>query len=422
MDLKLKDRDAPINLEVGPDGRLYATFTAEQDMDSISLLSDCLGDIEFKNIQFEIGGEATSFAEPVVYSNPRSGVFAIIDTVTDEFKQLLTDVQKGVKSEISQSADAINLSVKELFDQTVKSSSVTINSDGVVIAAGKSTKDFAKAVGGYFSVTPEAISLFSDLIKVKGDMIVDGSITTAKLKTGSVTADIISSDAITGKHLKVDNAFMDKITANDVLVNKITSKEAFLTQLNAVQITADNIKNRLLQSLNGATAFDLNTGTIEFYTDTPALRRVIKGFPNQFIRFATGNSDQIRTGVTVIGSNRYGTESSNDGGFVGIRAWNGPDTDAIDLVGDSVRLTSSPYENADGWLINTLPNQLKIDARRNADRPSSRMNVGDVHIYSTASTYSSLKETINLLIDNIQILHDNKTTEYNYNYTIPSKI
>ena len=94
-------------------------------------------------------------------------------------------------------ADAAQAGVNTLDSTTVKSASLTINTDGIVMKAGKSTTDVANAIGSYFAVNQNAINLFSDKIKVKGDMIVDGAITADKIKAGSITADMFKGNKIT---------------------------------------------------------------------------------------------------------------------------------------------------------------------------------------------------------------------------------
>ena len=153
------------------------------------------------------------------------------------------------------------------------------------------------------------------------------------------------------------------------------------------------------------------------------MKRILSGYPTQFVKFATGTvTGKGSAGVTVIGSNRNGTESTDDGGFVGIRAWNGSIIDEIDVVGDRVRLASSAYDSADGWNVVTLPNKLEIDAYNSNHRASSMVKVGDVWLWKNASTYSSMRETINLIIDNLQLLHNNKTNAKGYSYTMPAKV
>lgn len=252
------------------------------------------------------------------------------------------------------------------------------------------------------NLTDGNVKLEGKLIHLSGQSIIDnGIITNAMIK--DLTA--------------------DKITAGTIDANRINVINLDASNITSGRMSADLIRSGVLISQNGAMLTDLNTGQIEFYTDNPAIKRITAGYPNQFVKFATGNVEgKGAAGVTVIGSNRWGSESSNDGGFVGIRAWNGKDIDTLDLVGDSIHLASSAYTNADGWEIITLPNQLSIDARNINHRVTSKIKVGDIWLWKNTSTYTSMKDTINMIIDNLQLLHNNKTTEKGYSYTIPGKI
>lgn len=131
-------------------------------------------------------------------------------------------------------ADAAQSGVNTLDSTTVKSASLTINTDGIVMKAGKSTTDVANAIGSYFSVNQNAINLFSDKINVKGSMIVDGAITSDKIAAGAITAD----------------------------------------KIKASSITADMITGGKLKSTNGATIFDLNGGTLTFNNNYGYIQRV----------------------------------------------------------------------------------------------------------------------------------------------------
>ena len=64
----------------------------------------------------------------------------------------------SLSSELKQTTDAIKASVTSLDKSTVKSSSLTINADGIVMKAGKSTTDVANAIGSYFTVNQNAIN------------------------------------------------------------------------------------------------------------------------------------------------------------------------------------------------------------------------------------------------------------------------
>ncbi|MGQ7657362.1 gp58-like family protein [Streptococcus suis] len=256
---------------------------------------------------------------------------------------------------------------------------------------------------------------------IKNAMI--GELDAGKITSGTVDAARIKANSIDGSKIAFDEAFFNGLSANQAYLKKLFAKDAFLTAVQAVTLSASKISGGILTATNGAMKVNLNAGQILYYTDQAALKRVLNGYPTQFVKFATGTvTGKGNAGVTVIGSNRWNSESSNDGGFVGIRAWNGANIDQIDVVGDTVRLASSAFEAADGWNINTLPGKLDIDAFNAEHRASSKIKVGDLWLWKNATTYSSMRDTINLIIDNLQLLHNNKSTERGYSYTLPAKV
>ena len=244
------------------------------------------------------------------------------------------DQISSLSSEFKQTTDAIKASVSSLDNSTVKSSSLTINTDGVVIKAGKSTSDFANAVGSYFSVNQNAINLFSDKINVKGNMIVSGAITsdkiaskqinTAHLNGKIITADVISSNAVTADAIRAGAVTTDKMSANSIngdrisagtldaakikagsitasqiasgtitsnqikaggisaaniatgaiTANKIAAGAIDASKIAANAITANMITGGRLNSTNGATVFDLNAGTLTFNNNYGYIQRV----------------------------------------------------------------------------------------------------------------------------------------------------
>lgn len=180
------------------------------------------------------------------------------------------------QSEIKQTTDAIKASVSSLDKSTVKSASLTINTDGIVMKAGKSTTDVANAIGSYFAVNQNAINLFSDKINVKGNMIVSGaitsdkiaskSITTAHLNGKIITADVISSNAITADAIKAGAVTTDKMTANSINGDRIIAGTLDAAKIKAGSITASQIASGTITSsqikTGGITAANIATGAI----------------------------------------------------------------------------------------------------------------------------------------------------------------
>lgn len=183
---------------------------------------------------------------------------------------------KTAQSEFKQTTDSINASVQSLDNSTVKSSSLTINTDGIVMKAGKSTTDVANAIGSYFSINQNAINLFSDKISVKGSMIVDGAITSTKIASKSIntahlngkiiTADVISSNAVTADAIKAGAVTTSAMSANSINGDRITAGTLDAAKIKAGSITASQIASGTITSSQIATgtisAGNIATGAI----------------------------------------------------------------------------------------------------------------------------------------------------------------
>ena len=172
----------------------------------------------------------------------------------------------AAQSEIKQTTESIKASVSALDKSTVKSASLTINTDGIVMKAGKSTTDVANAIGSYFAVNQNAINLFSDKINVKGSMIVDGAITSTKIASKSIntahlngkiiTADVISSNAITADAIKAGAVTTSAMSANSINGDRITAGTLDAAKIKAGSITASQIASGTI------TSAQIKTGTI----------------------------------------------------------------------------------------------------------------------------------------------------------------
>lgn len=150
---------------------------------------------------------------------------------------------KSAQSEIKQTTNSITASVSALDNSTAKNSSLTINSDGIVMKAGKSTNDIANAIGSYFAVNQNAINLFADKIKVKGDMIVDGAITADKIRAGSITADMFKGNQITSLNGATTlNLYTGEIIFNNqyATINQIKGSYKSQISLSSVDYKAVN--------------------------------------------------------------------------------------------------------------------------------------------------------------------------------------
>ena len=293
-----------------------------------------------KYVMFSVGCDAGVTPDDL---NSKFNIKIERGNVATDYDKAPEDVQEDidnkvaiVKSEFEKTTDAIKASVTSLDSSTVKSSSLTINTDGIVMKAGKTTTDVANAIGSYFAVNQNAINLFSDKINVKGSMIVDGAITSNKIAAGAITA--------------------DKIAANSISSDKIVSSG----------ITADVIKSGVLKAANDAMQINLNSSNITFSKDASviftssdnALKRIIADKPSQFIKMYDDNFVSElgllkNSTLTVVGSNADRTESSDSSGFGGLRVWNGrsstDNTSFVELVGNRVAIYGN--KNRSPWLF-----------------------------------------------------------------------
>lgn len=307
---------------------------------------------------------------PITEANSNFGIVNNTEAITVEIKEVMVaksnvpvDYQtpdadfEAKDSELKQTTDSIKASVSALDKSTVKSASLTINADGIVMKAGKSTTDVANAIGSYFAVNQNAINLFSDKINVKGSMIVDGAITSTKIASKSIntahlngkiiTADVISSNAITADTIKAGAVTTGKMTANSINGDRITAGTLDAAKIKAGSITASQIasgtitssqiktggisaaniaagaittdkiaansinsskivssgitanviKGGKLQSLSNATNFELDTGKLFYNNNNTGIFRVQANASTMGLKFSN-------TSITVSGTSR----------------------------------------------------------------------------------------------------------------------
>ena len=318
------------------------------------------------------------------------------------FEDAASDIS-AISSELKQTTDSIKASVSSLDNSTVKSSSLTINADGIVMKAGKSTTDVANAIGSYFAVNQNAINLFSDKINVKGNMIVSGAITsdkiaskqinTAHLNGKIITADVISSNAVTADAIRAGAVTTDKMSANSIngdritagtldaakikagsitasqiasgtitsnqikaggissaniaagaiTANKIAAGAIDASKIAANAITANMITGGQLRSTNGATVFDLNAGTLTFNNNYGYIQRVAsdKVFEITTLMGTTSDSQDYLTSAFNIRK----SDNSRRAGikFTIYNALNDKPTAEANIHADALTLYNSQY-------------------------------------------------------------------------------
>ena len=263
-------------------------------------------------------------------------------------------------AEYRQTVDGQFTTITNQIGDMLRKTDIQITPSQISFGTGKSIN--GRTISSLMVQEPESIALIAQLIKVKGDMVVDGSILgrhiasesveTGHMKAGSVTTPVLASNAVTADKLQVDYALIQKLLANQAFIRELISQKAFITQLASIDISAERIKGGRLESNTGSLVFDLDNSAMNMLTDTAVIRRVFNNFPTQFIRYGTHIENGNRFSKTIIGSNRDGTENSGNRTFSGIEIYNSTNENVEDYTkfyADKLYLQHSEYKQ--GWII-----------------------------------------------------------------------
>ena len=274
---------------------------------------------------------------------------SVLNDKLDDFK----DSINGRFANYQQTVNGQVATIISQFDGVLKKTDINITDGQISFGTGKSIN--GRTISSLLVQEPEAIALIAQLIKVKGDMVVDGSITsrhlasqsvrTGHMESGSVTTQILASNAVTADKLLVDSAMINKFVSNQAFIRELISQQAFITELNSIKIAAERIQGGRLSANNGATVFDLDNGAINLFSNTGTIRRIDDTSSSQFIKFNQVGliGEYLRDNKAariVIGTNQDKTENTENGTFAGMRLWSGAKNDVkeslYELVGDRI--------------------------------------------------------------------------------------
>ncbi|EKS16608.1 phage minor structural protein [Streptococcus sp. F0442] len=263
-------------------------------------------------------------------------------------------------AEYRQTVDGQFTTITNQIGDMLRKTDIQITPSQISFGTGKSIN--GRTISSLMVQEPESIALIAQLIKVKGDMVVDGSILgrhiasesveTGHMKAGSVTTPVLASNSVTADKMLVDSAMINKLVTNQAFIRELMAQKAFITQLASIDFSAERIKGGRLESNTGSLVFDLDNSAMNMLTDTAVIRRVFNNFPTQFIRYGTHIENGNRFSKTIIGSNRDGTENSGNRTFSGIEIYNSTNEDVEDYTkfyADKLYLQHSEYKQ--GWII-----------------------------------------------------------------------
>ena len=333
-------------------------------------------DVAGINRKFESVSTSTDSKISSKLAEFKQGIDGQFSTFSTEFGMRLSSQSSVLNDKLDDFKDSINgrfanyqstvngqvATIVSQLDGVLKKTDINITDGQISFGTGKTIN--GRTISSLLVQEPESIALIAQLIKVKGDMVVDGSITsrhlasqsvrTGHMESGSVTTQILASNAVTADKLLVDSAMINKLVSNQAFIRELTSQKAFITQLSSVDFNAERIKGGRLESNTGSMIFDLDNSSLNMTADTASIRRIFNGYPTQFMRYETSIENGQRHSKTIIGSNRSGTENWNSTTFSGIVIDNNSNNgeDGIKYFGDTSKFRHSASE--EGWNLQAV--------------------------------------------------------------------
>lgn len=330
-----------LETKTGPNGELeqrMQTYSEKAAVDAVKATRQILGQGYIAKSKYD---------EDVAGINRK---FETISTSTDsKISSKLAEFKQGIDGQVA--------TIVSQLDGVLKKTDINITDGQISFGTGKTIN--GRTISSLLVQEPEAIALIAQLIKVKGDMVVDGSITsrhlasqsvrTGHMESGSVTTRILASNAVTADKLLVDSAMINKLVTNKAFIKELISQKTFTTELDAIKIAAERIQGGRLSANNGSTVFNLDDGTLNLYSNTGTIRRIDDTSSSQFIKLTKSGfiAEQFRdsnAALMVIGTNHNKNpkevERHDNDTFAGIRLWsgkgNGTEESLTEFVGDRV--------------------------------------------------------------------------------------
>ncbi|MDU4522887.1 MAG: phage tail spike protein [Streptococcus parasanguinis] len=352
--------------------------------------------IEAKLAEFKQGidGQFTTFSTE--FGMKLSSQNSVLNDKLDDFK----DSINGRFANYQSTVDGQVATIISQFDGVLKKTDINITDGQISFGTGKNIN--GRTISSLLVQEPEAIALIAKMIKVKGDMVVDGSITsrhlasqsvrTGHMESGSVTTQILASNAVTADKLLVDSAMINKFVSNKAFIRELISQQAFITELNSIKIAAERIQGGRLSANNGTTVFDLDNGTLNLYSNTGTIRRIDSTSSSQFLKmtrsgFIAEHFRDPNSAMIVLGTNHDKTENTSNETFAGTRLWsgsgNGINESFYEIVADRIAIYSNG-EYRSPWLFhNNIDDGSVYFLPMNEKGVKHHLGRGDKHFSKT---------------------------------------
>ena len=375
-------------------------------------------------INSTLNGDYSSFSQRLDALRSTVKNEAVSSTVTqlaDTYDRKIATANENVVSRVNQSINNVTTSVQELERGVVKRSDISVTADG--LSFGSSKVIDGQTLSSILNVTPNMMTAITKQMRVTGDMLVNGAITSDKIQANSITAGHLASGSINASKLDVDDAFLNTLVAKDTFFEKMQVKKAFAHAVQAIDIKATQLSADFLSAYKGNIG-GFQIGSIGYYSG-----KYITG-DNQFkIGMSNGAVNSPgRAALWVNWGSDWGTfpengwvvthdgkmYSNNGASFKGQVSMNG--TVYIEPNGGEFFYKG----NALGGLLNqklTMYNVTKITREQDDNGPyiAFRSPYGDT--YTRAQPWSDRKLKSNIATSAVDALASiNKLNVYEYDF------
>lgn len=338
------------------------TFTADAVANSIQFGQSGAGSVEICAPKIELGTVATSWSP-----SPEDAT-AYADTKLAEYKQSIDGQFATISQQIAGKASQIDFQrvqeTSKLYERLIgstekeitdKVSRMALTNELFQVEVSKNldlrTVQYQMAnawavqnlnsngdIISQINMTGPNVRIQGESIHLDGKTLIDnGIIKNAMIE--SMLADKITAGTLNAANVNIINLNASKIVGLDANFIKSKIELAFIEWMRGKTISAQN----------DAMQINLNDGHVLFYNDDASIKRVLAGYPTQFIRYENKQENGQNHGRTIIGSNRSGSNAWKSASFAGLVIDNNSNNsvDKIYQFGDYNHLRHA--QGDEGW-------------------------------------------------------------------------
>jgi phage minor structural protein len=310
--------------------------SAQETLNKVGRVDTTLNETKTSLAEFKrtAEGQLTTITQQVA-GKANQTEFQRVQETSKLYERLIGSTEKEITDKVSRM-----IMTNQLF-QTEVSKNQGLRTVQSQLAESWSIKNLNSAsdILGQLNLNPDgSISINEGLISI-GDKthIKNGVIKNAMIE--SMLADKITAGTLNAANVNIVNLNASKIVGLDANFIKSKIELAFIEWMRGKTISAQN----------DAMQINLNDGHVLFYNDDASIKRVLAGFPTQFIRYENKQENGQNHGRTIIGSNRSGSNAWKSASFAGLVIDNNSNNsvDRIYQFGDYNHLRHA--QGDEGW-------------------------------------------------------------------------